>query len=112
MKTTKNTKGTSKVKIKPSNFKNASSMGSVLQKAEAETVATNIMVILSRTGDEWRKLTYNEYKKEREKDGNYSSNEEKYFNNVSDYCTSPDTAKLFSPNWRAVSENKKHSYKL
>ena len=39
--------------MKPSNFKNASPMGSVLFKSEAETIATNIMVILSRTGNKF-----------------------------------------------------------
>lgn len=90
--------------MKPSNFQKASAMGSVLQKAEAETVAENIMTILKRTGNEFRKLTYDEYKAERMKDGNYSSGEEKYFNQVIDYTISPDTAKLFAPDWRAVAE--------
>jgi hypothetical protein len=90
--------------MKPSNFKKASPIGSVLQKSEAETVISNIMTILSRTGDEWRKLTYDEYKHERLKDGNYSDGEEKYFNQVIDYTTSPETAKLFAPDYRAVAE--------
>lgn len=90
--------------MKPSNFQKASAMASVLQKAEAETVAENIMTILKRTGNTWRRLTYDEYKKERKKDGNYSSEEEYYFNQVIDFCISPETAKLFSPGWRAVAE--------
>lgn len=90
--------------MKPSNFKKASPMGSVLRKSEAETVASNIMTILSRTGDEWRKLTYYEYKEQRLKDGNYSSDEKKHFEQVIDYCINPDTAKLFAPGWRAVAE--------
>lgn len=90
--------------MKPSNFKKASPMGSVLQKLEAEIVISNIITILSRTGDEWRKLTYDEYKQERLKDGNYSDGEEKYFNQVVDYTISPDTAKLFAPDWLAVAE--------
>jgi hypothetical protein len=88
--------------MKPSKLKNVSAMGSVSQKAEAETIAENIIIILSRTGDKWRKLTYTEYKEERLKDGNYSSIEEKYFNQVIDYCISVDTAKLFAPSWGAM----------
>lgn len=93
--------------IKPSDFTRVSPMGSVLRKAEAEIIARNIMTILSRTGDEWKKLTYDEYKEERLKDGNYSSGEEKYFNQVIDYCTSPNTAKLFASDWRKLVENLK-----
>lgn len=89
--------------MKPSNFKNLP-MGSVLQKSEPETVARNIMVILARTGDEWRKLPYSEYEQEREKDGDYWIGEEKYFNQVIDFCISPDCAKLFSPVWKEVAE--------
>jgi hypothetical protein len=92
--------------IKPSDFKKASAMGSVLQKSEAETVARNIMVILARTGDQWRPLTHDEYKAERIKDegGDYYWMEEGYFKQVIDYCLNPDTAKLFAPGWRAVAE--------
>jgi hypothetical protein len=90
--------------MKPSNFETVSPMGSVMRKSEAETVAKNIIKILSRTGDEWRKLSYDEYQKERLKDGNYSSGEEKYFEQVIDYCVSSETAKLFAPDWRALLE--------
>ena len=76
-------------------------MGSVLQKSEAETVARNIMVILARTGDEWRTLTWEEYETERKKDANtgFSHIEKGYFNQVIPYCKSADTAVLFSPVW-------------
>lgn len=84
--------------MKPSNFK-AFPMGSVMQKSEAETIAHNIMVILSRTGDNFRSLTWDEYKEEREKDGNFSEGENIYFYQVINYCISPEAARLLSPVW-------------
>ncbi len=74
-------------------------MGSVLQKSEAETIARNIMVILFRTGDTFRPLSWEEYKEERLKDGQFSEGEKRYFDQVIDYCDSPKTAKLFSKEW-------------
>ena len=84
--------------MKPSDF-TSYPWGSVTMNSEAETVATNIMTILSRTGDEFRKLTWEEYKQEREKDGNFSTCERSYFEEVLPYCKSADTAKLFSKEW-------------
>lgn len=86
------------MKTLPSNFLGFP-MGSVLQKSEAETIARNIMVILERTGNKFRKLTWDEYKKERMKDGGFSEGEKKYFDDVIDYCKSGDTAKLFCKDW-------------
>ena len=74
-------------------------MASVLRKSEAETVARNIMVILKRTGDTWRELSYDEYKEERQKDGHYTDQERRYFEQVIPYCKSAETAVLFSPKW-------------
>lgn len=90
--------------MNPSHLKNVFGHDSVFQKMEAEIIANNIILILSRTGDVWRKLTFDEYKQERLKDNNFGVFEEKYFNQVIDYCISPDTAKLFSPDWRVVVE--------
>ena len=84
--------------MKPSEFKNHP-WNSVLQSSECETIAANIITILKRTGDNFRPLTYDEYKYERLKDGNYSGIEEGYFNKVIDYFKSSDTALLFSKNW-------------
>ena len=84
--------------MKPSNF-TSYPFDSVLQNSESETVAKNIMVILSRTGDRFRPLTWEEYKKERLQDGVFSQNEYEYFQSVIDYCKSADTAKLFSKEW-------------
>ena len=58
--------------MKPSNFK-ALPMGSIFEKSEYETIARNIMVILSRTGDLFRPISWYEYKEEREKDGNLAA---------------------------------------
>ena len=87
------------MKTKPSDFLNEP-YNSVTQNAECETVARNIMVILKRTGNTFRELTYEEYESERKKDGRYSLNEKECFDKVIDFCKSPDTAKLFSENWR------------
>ena len=85
--------------MKPSNFMQQP-VGSNAQKSEAETVARNIMVILWRTGDQFRKLSWDEYKAERQKDGNFSEKEHAYFDQVIGYCKSADTAALFSPVWK------------
>lgn len=82
----------------PSDFTNQP-WGSVAQKSEAEAVARNIMVILKRTGNTWRKMTYEEYKEERQKDGDYSGGELMYFDAVVGYTASADTAALFSKEW-------------
>lgn len=54
--------------MKPSNFKTYP-WNSVLRNNESETIARNVMVILSRTGDTFRPLAYDEYKTERLKEG-------------------------------------------
>jgi hypothetical protein len=72
---------------------------SVFRNAESEIIAMNIMVILKRTGNTFRELTYDEYEAERKKDGNYSTKERVYFDKVIGYCKSPENAAIFSPNW-------------
>jgi len=84
---------------KPSNF-TAQPWSSVAQSSEAETIARNIMVILKRTGDTFRNLSWEEYSQERKKDGKFSEREKKYFNQVIDYCVSAETARLFSRTWK------------
>lgn len=88
---------------KPSNFLKQP-MDSVIQKSEAEIVARNIMVILSRTGDMWRTLEWNEYEAGRHKDGEYADMEHGYFDQVSEYCRSEVAARTFSPVWAEVAE--------
>lgn len=85
--------------MKPSNFMKHP-WSSVTQSAECENIARNIMVILYRTGDEFRHLEWDEYKAERLKDGNFSDIEKKYFDAVIDFCKNEDTAILFSPTWK------------
>ncbi len=84
--------------MKPSNF-TSYPWSSVLQNSESETIAQNIMKILKRTGDEFRPITWEEYKEERLKDGNFSDREKSIFENVISYCKSADTAVLFCKTW-------------
>lgn len=72
---------------------------SVAGKAESETIALNIMKILKRTGNEFRDLSFDEYKEERLKDGNYSDMEKPYFDSVIKYCKSESSARSFSKSW-------------
>lgn len=75
---------------------------STFRKIEAEVIAVNIMVILSRTGNKFRDFSWKEYKKERLKDGEFTESEREYFDKVIGYCKSSDTAGLFSKIWREV----------
>lgn len=85
--------------MKPSNF-TSHPMGSISQNSETETIASNIMKILQRTGNIFRKLTFKEYKKERLKDKDFSSIEEDYFNTAIKHCDSADNAQLFCDDWK------------
>lgn len=92
-----NTK-TAKAIALPSNF-TGHPFGSVLQNSESETIARNIMIILERTGNTFRELTWEEYKSERLKDKEFSEREKIFFEKVIDYCKSADTAKCFCKDW-------------
>ncbi len=87
--------------MKPSNFL-SNPMGSITRKSESETVARNIMVILTRTGDKFRLLGWGEYSTERKEDGNFTKSEQPHFNKVVAHCQSETTARLFSPVWGEV----------
>lgn len=87
--------------LKPKDF-NIFPFESVKGSMEHETVALNIMVVLQRTGNKFRHLPWEEYKEERLKDKNFSEREKGYFNDVIDFCKSPDTAILFSPSWKEL----------
>jgi hypothetical protein len=87
--------------MKPSEF-TKHPYGSVLQNNESESVARNIMVILTRLGDEFRLLSWGEYKQEREKDGNFTMSEKTYFDRVVGFCVAAESAKAFSPAWGGV----------
>lgn len=84
--------------MKPSNF-TSYPMASVLRKSECETIAQNIMLILKRTGDVFRELTWDEYKSERLKDSGFSDAEKFYFDKVIGYCKTSDSAVLFCDGW-------------
>lgn len=77
----------------------------VFMSNEHESIAVNIMVILKRTGNEWRSLTFEEYETERKKDGGYSRVEKAYFDDVSPYTYSADKAAIFSETWKDIFEN-------
>lgn len=76
----------------------------ILQKSEAETVAKNIMSILFRTGDTFRELTWDEYKRERLKDQNFTESEKVFFDQVNYYCLNSERASCFSPDWKEAYE--------
>ena len=84
--------------MKPSDFM-SDPMGSIARKSEAETIARNIMVILKRTGDTFRLLTWDEYKSERLKDSSFTESERFYFDQVIEHCVSGEAAQGFSPAW-------------
>jgi len=81
---------------------------SVFHNSERETVALNIMKILSRTGNKWRNLSWDEYLDERVKDGGGNTHNQDYlsektcFEDVSKYTTSEDVARRFCLEWNKV----------
>lgn len=87
--------------MKPSNFC-STPFDSVLKNSESETIARNIMVILSRTGDVFRLLSWEEYKEHRMKDGNFTESEKQYFDRVVGFCVASESAKAFCPSWGAA----------
>jgi hypothetical protein len=74
----------------------------IFRQSEYETIALNIMKILKKYGDEFDNITWEEYRKARLEDGNFSEREKSYFDRVVDYCTDPNEAKKFSKDWGAV----------
>jgi len=75
---------------------------SVFENHETEEVARNIMVILSRTGDSFRRLSWEEYETHRVKDGNFSQTEKRYFERIVGMCASEESARAFSEAWQVV----------
>ena len=84
--------------MNPDNF-TTHPFGSVLGNYESEVVARNIMCILARTDNKWRELGWEEYKKERTKDGGFSSNDKSYFYKVVSYTASAEQAERFCSGW-------------
>jgi len=72
---------------------------SVTQNSESEVVASNIIRILTRTGDAWRTITWDEYKEERLKDSGFSERERGYFDSVIGYTVSESAARTFCKGW-------------
>lgn len=87
--------------LKPSNFL-SHPWGSVMQNCEYETIARNIMVMLSRCGNTWKPLTWEKYVFERIIDGAKESEIERerpYFDRVVGFCVSAESANAFAPGW-------------
>lgn len=89
----------SKQKRNPSYFAAIQPWNSVYKKSEAESIATNIMRILKRTGDTWRDLSWEEYKLERLKDSDFDEREKKWFQMSVLYCCSDEKARQFCIDW-------------
>jgi hypothetical protein len=85
--------------MKPSVISKAYPWSSIFQNSETEIVAQNTARILARTGDTFRDIGLDEYRAEREKDGNYSYREEALFEKVRPYFKSADTAATFCKDW-------------
>lgn len=92
------------IELTPADFCKVYPFESVHRSAESETVAMNIMRILKRTENTWRKLTWKEYVDERNKDGNFDDAEKKYFDACISYTLSPNTAVLYSQEWANIEE--------
>lgn len=87
--------------MKPSNYLRHP-YDSILQKTESEIVARNIMVILSRTGNKFRCLSWEEYDSERQKDGGPNWSEKLHFEKVANYCASSKAANRFCKDWASA----------
>ena len=87
--------------MKPSDF-TVEPWSCIFMNKESEVIARNIMQILKRTGNAWRELSWEEYKEERLKDGNFTEREKSYFDKVLPYTVSEQQARKFSPTWHKV----------
>lgn len=85
--------------LAPSTF-NIRPVQSIFSSGKAELVAWNIMAILSRTGDAFRELTFEEYEKERLKDSiRLDSWEKEWFERVLPHTVSAEVAGAFCVSW-------------
>lgn len=85
--------------MNPSQIKKIHPYDSIYHKNEHEVVALNIAVILAGTGDVFRKLSWEEYKERRLKDGNFTESEKYYFDAVCGHVATAGDARRFSPAW-------------
>ena len=53
-------------------------------------------------GDEWRSLSWKEYKENRLLKGNFSEKEKTYFDKVIKFCESSQAAAEFSDDWGKI----------
>ena len=87
--------------LKPSHFCSAFPMGSIARSREVEIVASNIMLIRKRRGDEW-KLSWRDYKAEREKDGGIDHGEQGHFATAMRLIPDAIGAIAFAPAWTSA----------
>lgn len=96
--------------LKPSHF-TSFPYSSTLQNSESETIALNIQIIRSQTGDEWpkdpkdadeREANWGVYKARRISHGNdFTQSEREYFDRVYPLVSDPISAIAFAPKWAA-----------
>lgn len=87
-------------------------LGSITKESDLETIAHNIMAILSRTGDKFRDLSWEEYEAERKKDGNFTMTEQTYFDQLAYLAKGSFRAiTSFSPVWRSAYHRKSNESK-
>lgn len=91
--------------LKPSDYYLVYPTSSRFKDGQCEIVAENIMIILQRTGDAFRELTWDEYAAERIKDTDFTQEEKIYFNKVKRYCASAEKASTFSSEWKNIKPN-------
>ncbi len=99
------------IEFYPSDFAKVAPFDSALQNSECETVARNIMAILSKTGNAWRELDWDEYEAYRKKDSKLCDHkhiikETMYFDKVAQYTTHWRAAILFCQAWKKITEEK------
>ena len=88
---------------RPSDFAKVFPCMSVFGKAEAESVAQNIMKVLENTGDTFRELCWGEYVKEKE--GKINSDDRWFFKEVVKYCETEEAAREFAVVWWRIVRN-------
>ena len=76
---------------KPSDFTKPI-YNSLFRESNAEFIFSNIMIILERLGNEWINLSWEQYKQERQKDGNFNEKELDYFEQVHPFTLSANLA--------------------
>jgi len=72
---------------RPSEYLSKFPSGSILYDYSSEQVIYNCLVILAKTGNTFRPLTFEEYQKVRKEDGCFSINERPHFDRVQKYLT-------------------------